>query len=608
MQLPEQSPFSPEQRQALNTSLASLTPDQATWLSGFLAGVQATAAPAATTTPATAPAKTRKVPLTILYGTESGNSEELAQRAQKLAASQGFTAKVKDMGEIKAADLAKEENLAVIVSTWGEGDPPDRATNFYKEFMDDKAPRLADTRFAVLALGDTSYEQFCKIGKDFDKRLEELGASRFHPRTDCDVDFEEPAQQWMDGALAALAKLTAAAATAKPASNGSATAAAAPPKPSAEAYGKKNPFPSPLKERVLLNGTGSIKETWHLELDLEGSGMTYDAGDALALIPSNAPDVVEGILKAGGFDAQEKITTKDGAEVTLREALAHHYDITGLSKNILKKFNDVAQSEKITKLLDPASKDELSDYLWGRQIVDILEDFPVKGLSGADFVALLRKMPPRLYSIASSLKAHPDEVHLTIASVRYHAHGKDRKGVASTYIADDLSVGGTAPVYTHANKNFKLPVNPDTPIIMVGPGTGIAPFRAFVEDRAADGAKGRNWLFFGDQHYSYDFLYQLEWQDYLKRGVLNRLDLAFSRDQPHKIYVQDRILEKGKDIYQWLDEGAYFYVCGDASRMAGDVHNALLKIAQDIGGKSEEDANAWLNGMKKEKRYQRDVY
>ncbi len=601
MQLSENAPFTSEQRKTLGQALSGLSPEQITWLSGFLAGTQNTAqaAPQAAATQGTQ----KRAPLTILYGTESGNSEELAQRAKKVAQAKGFSATVKDMGDYAPDKLEKEENLVVIVSTWGEGDPPDRAAPFYEALMGDGAPKLSKLRFAVLALGDTAYESFCKTGKDFDSRLEVLGGERFYPRTDCDVDYEEPYQKWIEGALHKLASLTQPE-DRKVSTNGAAVASPA----DAPAYGKKNPFPSALKERVLLNGTGSAKETWHLELSLEGSGMSYAPGDALALIPSNAEDVVDSILKTTGLSTDARVPGNAGSEVDLHEALTAHYDVTGLTKSVIRKYNTFAQSDKLAALQEPESKDELHAYLWGRQIVDLLEDFPVKGLSADALVGCMRKMPPRLYSIASSLKAHPDEVHLTIASVRYHSHNRDRKGVASTYIADDLDIGDTVPVYTHVNKNFKLPESNDTPMIMVGPGTGIAPFRSFIEERAAIGAKGKNWLIFGDQRFSYDFLYQTEWQDYLKDGILSNIDLAFSRDQPQKIYVQDRMLEKGKELYAWLEEGAHFYVCGDASRMAADVQNALLKIAQDHGGKSEEQADEWLKALRKDKRYQRDVY
>ncbi|MBC2595313.1 assimilatory sulfite reductase (NADPH) flavoprotein subunit [Ruficoccus amylovorans] len=609
MQLPDQAPFNAEQKASLEKALGTLSPEQNTWLSGFLAGAGAALQSASAAAPVHHhPSK--GVPLTILFGTESGNCEELAGRAKEIAENQGFMPTVRDMGSFTPESLAKETNLAVIVSTWGEGDPPDSASTFYKAVMDKSCPRLEQSRFSVLALGDTSYEHFCKIGRDFDQRLEDLGAKRYYPRTDCDVDYEEPFQKWLEGALKSLAKVARPEPARAVVVNGAASKSAPVPSPAANGlvYDKKNPFPALLKERILLNGTGSIKETWHLELSLEGSGMSYEPGDALALIPANSQDVVDAIIDSCCFDPRERVTGNAGSEVTLREALTRHYDITGLSKNVLKKYNEKAASDKITHLLDPENKDELHNYLWGRQVVDMLEDFPLKGLTGGELVSILRKMPPRLYSIASSFRAHPDEVHLTIAAVRYESHGRQRKGVASTFIADDLSAGGTVPVYTHKNKNFRLPEDSDTPIIMVGPGTGIAPFRSFIEERAVNGDKGANWLFFGDQRYNYDFLYQLEWQDYLKKGVLTKLDVAFSRDQPEKIYVQDRLLQQGKEVYRWLEEGAHFYVCGDANRMAVDVHNALLKIAQEAGGKSEEQAQTWFEDLRKQKRYQRDVY
>ncbi|WOO40015.1 assimilatory sulfite reductase (NADPH) flavoprotein subunit [Rubellicoccus peritrichatus] len=604
MNLPTTAPFDDNQRANLSTALTGLNHDQKLWLSGFLAGLQAESAEASTPATAVAAAPAGKTPLTIVYGSESGNCENLAQDSKKLAAAQGFQVTVKDMGDLTAKDLPKAENLLVLVSTWGEGDPPDRAGAFYEEVMGDGAPKLENVRFSVLALGDTSYEHFCKIGKDFDLRLENLGAQRFHPRTDCDVDYDEPYKKWIDGALHDLSTVV------KPASNGVAVGSAAVVAPAAPAiaYGKKNAFPSELKNRVLLNGRGSAKETLHFELSLEGSGLKYDAGDALALIPKNCPDDVNAVVAAGKFDPEEAVPAPDGSEGPLREVLFQYYDITGLTKPVLKKYNSLAKSSDIEKLLADDSKEKLKEYLWGRQVVDALTEFPVKGVSGRDFVSILRKMPPRLYSIASSMKAHPDEVHLTIAAVRYDSHGRSRKGVASTYIADRVALGETVPVYTHANKNFKLPASGDTPVIMVGPGTGVAPFRSFVEDRQADGAKGKNWLFFGDQHYSYDFLYQLEWQEYLKDGVLDRLDVAFSRDQKQKIYVQQRMLERSKELYGWLEEGAHFYVCGDASRMAGDVHEALISIVQKEGAKSPEDAEAYVKDLQKSKRYQRDVY
>ena len=373
-------------------------------------------------------------------------------------------------------------------------------------------------------------------------------------------------------------------------------------------YDKKNPFPSTLKRRVLLNKEGSDKETLHLELCLAGSGLEYRPGDSLAIIPANSPQAVGQVLEAGGFGAGETVELKGGETKPLGDVFATDLNITGITKNVLKKYNAFAQSEKLESLLDPDNKAALDDYLGGREVIDMIADFPVPGLAASDFCGTLRKLLPRLYSIASSSKAHPGEVHLTVAVLRYHSHGRDREGVCSSYTADRVNEGGTMPVFLHYDKNFKLPEDGDTPIMMVGPGTGIAPFRAFVEERAATGAIGKSWLFFGDQHRATDYLYGDEWDRYLAEGRLSRIDLAFSRDQAEKVYVQHRMLEHSAELYSWLSDGAVFYVCGDASRMAKDVHEALITIGEQEGGKSREEAEAWVKQLKADKQYLRDVY
>jgi len=613
MQIPDSAPFSEEQRVALNRLLPTISPSQLTWLTGFVAGIQAALqqpglAPATvlersfTPVPAALPAGTPAAPLSlaIVYGSESGNAEGLAQAARKEATKRGIKAAVVDMADRSAADLAKEKNLLIITSTWGDGDPPDNAVALHAALMGPSAPSFSGVSYAVCGLGDTSYDKFCQTGKDFDRRIEELGGQRVYDRIDCDLDYEAPFTKWLDGVLAELGKKVSGV---QISGNGGFTAAEAAFSSASDAasgattYGKKNPFPSPLKEKVLLSGRGSEKEVWHHEFSLEGSGLSYEPGDSLALIPANRPEDVEAILAAGGFS---------GADGSLADTLRDSYDCTSLTKNVAGKYNELAKSGKLTQLL--ADSDGCREYLYGRQIVDLLKDFPVKGLPAADFLGLLRKMPPRLYSIASSLRAHADEVHLTVASVRYTSHGRDRVGVASTFLADRVSVGSQVPVFVTPNKNFKLPANGDTPIIMVGPGTGIAPFRAFIEERQALGAKGRNWLFFGDQRYTLDFLYQVEWQEYLKDGLLTKLDVAFSRDQKHKIYVQHRMEERAAELWHWLEEGAYFYVCGDASRMAGDVHETLIRIAEKVGGKKRAEAESYVEGLRQSKRYLRDVY
>lgn len=593
MQLPDSAPFSQDQKTSLSALLASLDPAQAGWLSGFLAGAtQGGATAVATSAPVS-------LPVTLLYGTESGNAETLAAENMQALKSMGYEPKMVNMADADVGILKDINHLLVLVSTWGDGDPPDSVGPFYDALLSEAAPKLDHLSYSVCALGDTSYEKFCQCGKDFDKRLGDLGAARLVDRVDCDVDYDEAHATWFKAVVAELDKIRGAAAPAT-------AAVIAPPAPQVE-YGKKNPFPSPVKAKVLLNGKGSNKETWHIELGLEGSGMTYEVGDALGLVARNAPDVVGSILDATGFDPQAKVKIKED-DLTLGEALESRLDVTGLTSVVLNKYNALAESAALTKLLDPANKKELSEFLWGRQIIDILGTSPVQGMKPQDLVGILRKLPPRLYSIASSLKAHPNEVHLTIAAVRYQAHGRERKGVASTFVADMIGEGDQVPVFVSPNKHFKLPRSGDTPIIMIGPGTGVAPFRAFVEERSVNGDKGKSWLFFGDQHYTFDFMYQLEWQQHLKSGALTRLDVAFSRDQKEKVYVQHRMLDRAQDLWAWLEEGAHFYVCGDANRMAHDVHEALLEIIMSAGRLKRDAAEAYVEDLKKSKRYQRDVY
>jgi sulfite reductase (NADPH) flavoprotein alpha-component len=589
--LPEHAPFNSDQRQALNSLISSLDPLQRGWLSGFLAS----AAPVAA---ASAPALAAAGKLTVLYGTESGNSESLADRAVKEAKKRGFKALMKNMSDLAPAELAKVSNLLVIVSTWGDGDPPETATPFYKELMASETS-LNGVRFSVCALGDTSYEKFCQTGKDIDAHLEKLGAQRVTDRQDCDVDYEDAFTAWLSHSLSALAPASsAAAAVTQPATPTSTTVE----------YGKKNPFPAELLDVVLLNGEGSSKETLHLELSLAGSGLSYEPGDALAVMPVNAPDMVQAMLDAAKLTGNEEIEVKTTGRKRLADALREDFDITALSRNVLTKLADITQAPTLQSLLADDAKDQLREFVNGREIIDALLQFAPAGLAPEALTSIFRKLPPRLYSIASSPLAHPDEVHLTVAAVRYQSHGRERKGVCSTFLADLMEPGDLFPVFVQPNKNFRLPENPATPIIMVGPGTGIAPFRAFVEHRAATGATGKNWLFMGDQHYLYDFLYQLEWQEHLKSGALTRLDVAFSRDQPEKIYVQQRMAEHGADLYAWLEQGAHFYVCGDAERMAVDVHETLISIIEKHGSKSRETAESYVEDLKKSKRYQRDVY
>ena len=590
MSSPNPTPLPPEQEQLAKQLATGLNADQANWLSGFFAGIGFASGGA---TSATSSVSAAKQTLTILYGSESGNAEQLSGMIQKRAEKEGFKAKIQNMADVKAADLAKVENLLVVVSTWGEGDPPDGATAYYEEFMSDAMPSLPNLKFSVCALGDTSYEHFCKIGKDFDERLSKLGGKRIFDRTDCDVDYQEPFDAWLAGAVNAFPKASGSAAVA---STGGTPATSV-------VYDKKNPYESEVLDKFVLNGTGTSKETLHVELSLEGSGLTYEPGDSLGIYPENRASDIEAVLAATGLQANAKLGDK-----TLADALRTDFDITTLSPAIAMKYNGIVEDEKLQAAIAADKKVEFKEWIYGRQLVDLLVEYPYQKWTAESFTGILRKLNPRLYSIASSLKKHDDQVHLTIAAVRYNTHGRDRVGVCSCYVADDVQIGDKVRVFFHSNKNFRLPENDDAPVIMVGPGTGIAPFRAFIEERAGREAKGKNWLFFGDQHFSYDFLYQLEWLDYLEDGILSDLSLAFSRDQKEKIYVQHRLLEHGAEIWKWLEDGANFYVCGDASRMAKDVHQALMDIAAEHGGKSPEEAKAYVDALRKEKRYQRDVY
>ena len=595
--LPNTAPFTPDQVQWLNEFLPNLQADQLIWMEGYISGLRvgkggAIAAPA----PAAA---TKAAELTVLFGSESGNAESLADQTVKAAAQAGFKAKAVSMSDIKPAKLKGVENLLVLVSTWGEGDPPENAVDFIEAFMGDKAPKLEGTNFSVLGLGDTSYEHFCKMGIDIDARIEALGGKRVFDRKDCDVDFDDDYAAWSTGALAALSTLAAPAAAP--------TSAAAAPATATVKYSRKNPFASELTERVMLNGEGSAKETVHLEFNLEGSGLTYEAGDALAVIPHNAQDVVDAILEATKLDGSSTVTLKDG-ECTLSDALTRKLDATAISLPVLKRYNEIAHDAKLAELIDPANKAKLHDYIHGREIIDVLVDFPAKAITADQLAGTMRKLPPRLYSIASSPKAHPGEVHLTVGVVRYETNGRARNGVCSSFLSDRIEEGEKVDVFVTPNKHLKVPADPDAPLIMVGPGTGIAPFRAFIEERQATEAKGKNWLIFGDQHYLTDFLYQTEWQSYLADGVLTKLDVAFSRDQKDKVYVQDRMRENAKELYAWLQEGASFCVCGDATRMALDVDKALHDVIAQEGGLSEDAAIDYVKQLKADKRYVRDVY
>ncbi|WP_404322230.1 assimilatory sulfite reductase (NADPH) flavoprotein subunit [Cytobacillus firmus] len=595
------SPFNQEQTELLNRLLPTLTETQSLWLSGYLAAIQSStlqAAPAVEERPAPAAAPAIPKEVTILFGSQTGNAQNLAKKAGKTLEERGFQVNVSAMSDFKPNNLKKVKNLLIVVSTHGEGDPPDNALTFHEFIHGKRAPKLEDFRYSVLALGDSSYEFFCQTGKDFDKRLEELGGTRITPRIDCDLDFEEPAAEWAEAVLAGLSEGE----SRSPSPSAASVSASA---PAESVYSRSNPFRAEVLENINLNGRGSNKETRHLEISLEGSGLTYQPGDSLGVYPENDPELVDLLLAEMNWDPEEAVRVKEET-VTLKEALSSHFEITVLTKPLVEKTAKLSGNEELHQLALDSSR--LKSYIDGRDLIDLVRDFKPWSSSAQEFVSILRKIPARLYSISSSFEANPDEVHLTIGAVRYDAHGRERKGVCSILCAERLQPGDTLPVFIQHNENFKLPENPETPIIMVGPGTGIAPFRSFMQEREENGAEGKSWLFFGDQHFVTDFLYQTEWQKWLKDGVLSKLDVAFSRDDDEKVYVQHRMQENSRELFQWLEQGAAVYICGDEKNMAHDVHNTLIDIIEKEGGMSREQAAEYLADMQKNKRYQRDVY
>lgn len=601
------SPLSAQQAEQLNRLIETLTPTQVTWISGYLTGINASVSQGAMATqaqPSAAGAADAGASLTILYGSQTGNAEGIGEQLKAGAEAKGFAAKLIDMDDYKPNQLKKEQNLVVLVSTHGEGEPPDNAIGLHEYLHGKKAPKLNDLKFAVLALGDTSYEFFCQTGKDFDIQLEKLGGTRVADRVDCDVDYEDDAEAFVAKVLDTFGEeLAGAAEPAHPTVTSMPGMAAG----ATDPYSRKSPYTAEVLTNLVLNGRGSDKEVRHIELSTEDSGLMWEPGDSLGLLPENSPAVVDELIGAMNFDADESVTGVDG-EVPLREALSTQYEITTLTRPFVEKYADLAESEKLNDLLSDDKRSAFAEYLEGRFVIDLVEEFPVKGLPGNDFVRLLRKLPPRLYSIASSHAANPDEVHLTVATVRYETHGRPREGVASVQLADRIGEDGQMPIYVDRNKNFKLPQDNDAPIIMIGPGTGVAPFRAFMQEREEHDATGKNWLFFGAQHFLTDFLYQADWVKWRDKGLLSRIDVAFSRDQKEKIYVQDKLRKQGKDIYAWLQEGANLYVCGDANAMAHDVHEALIEIAAQHGGMKADAAADYVKQLQKDKRYQRDVY
>jgi sulfite reductase (NADPH) flavoprotein alpha-component len=599
------SPPAPDEQllSELNGIASRLDQQQLWWASGYLAGLAAAgAAPAGASraAPAAAAEAAAQPTWTVFYATETGNCRAIAEELAEAARAQGADVRTVDLADFRPAQLKKERRALFVVATHGLGDAPDGTEGFFEFVLGERAPRLEELRYGVLALGDSSYEDFCETGRQLDTRLEALGATRLEPRVDCDVDFEAASEAWQQRVLALIEAERAETETtaAAPAAGKRRLVPVATP-----THSRKSPFMAPVLENQIITGRGSSKTVRHVVLSLEGSGLSYQPGDALGVWPTNPPALVSQFLELLDLDPNNRVTLDDET-LTLGEALAHRLELTLLGRGFVEDYARQHRIEPLLALLDAEDRTALNDYIGERQVIDVLHDHPVT-LDAQGLVDVLKRVTPRLYSIASSLEANPDEVHVTIGVVSYDAFGRAHFGAASNYLA---APGETVPVYIAPNPRFRLPEDPDAPVIMIGAGTGVAPYRAFLEEREAAGAGGDNWLLFGDRNFATDFLYQVEWARYRKEGLLTRHHVAFSRDQATKVYVQDRIREQGEELFRWLERGAHVYVCGDANHMAPDVHDALLQVIETGLGRDREAAEEYLRALKQADRYQRDVY
>ncbi len=595
--IPESAPFTPQQR---------------AWLDGYLAGLLYDApgngASGATAT-ASASIPVQRIPLLVAFGSQTGSAGNLAKSISREADRRGFQSTLKELNTVSPADLAAQSLCVLVTSTWGDGDLPDNGVEFWNALRGDTAPRMESLRFAVLGLGDKNYADFCGAARKLDERLATLGARRLVPRGECDVDFQAAAAAWTASLWSALEAEKSGASSAPAAAPASVVPANPALEHPAPAYSRAKPFGSRLLVNRKLNREGSEKDTRHLELSLAGSGLTYEAGDALGVVPSNPPALVDAVLTRLGCSGGESIALADAGAIPLGEALSRRLLLSAIPDSFLQESAKRSSNSALMALFQPDQKPALEAWKYGRDILDVLEACPAAKFDPAEFTGFLRKLQPRLYSIASSPKAHPGEVHLTVSVVRYETHGRKRTGLCSGFLADHVALRETeVPVYVQTSHGFRLPTDGSVPVILIGPGTGIAPFRAFLEERRATGASGSNWLFFGDQRRAVDFLYEEELVPMHQDGFLTRLDLAFSRDQAAKIYVQDRMREHGAELWKWLERGAHLYVCGDAKRMAKDVDAALRQVIEQAGGRTTDQAAEYVAALKTAKRYQRDVY
>ena len=578
------TPLGANKTGALHALVEGLSREQVAWVSGYLAGLGA--APAAAPTPE----------VTVLYGSQSGNAERVARDLHARLTGRGLAARIDSLGAYPATRLKRERVVILVTSTHGEGEPPDAAQAFHAFVMGERAPRLAELRYAVLALGDRGYERFCQTGRDLDARLAALGATRLYGLGECDLDYQETAGEWMREVLQALAEGVA------PVPAPSLRLV-----PATPVYDRAHPCPAALVENTRITARGSSKDVRHVVL-APASPLAFAPGDALGVVPRNDPELVACVLAAAGLAGCERILDARAKDSELAPALADCYEIRALSRPFLERWSVLADAPPLKALLAGGEEDALKSYGADRDMIDVMREFPVRGLSADDLVSALRPLAPRLYSIASSGRVDPDHIHLTVGVVRYECRGRGHRGVASTWLTERVAMGAEVPVYVHANEHFRLPADLATPILMVGAGTGVAPFRAFLEERALLGATGAHWLITGGRQFHSDFLYQREWLDYRRKGVLQRLDAAFARDAPRKEYVQHRLQAASREVYAWLAEGGHLYVCGDARGMAQGVHSALLEIVERERRCTRQMAADHLRALMAEGRYQRDIY
>ncbi|AHB69196.1 sulfite reductase subunit alpha [Cronobacter malonaticus] len=589
-------PLSPEQLARLQTATHDFTPTQLAWLSGYFWGMVNQQPGAAVVQTPAAPASV----ITLISASQTGNARRVAEALRDDLLAAQLNVNLVNAGDYKFKQIAQEKLLVVVASTQGEGDPPEEAVALHKFLLSKKAPKLDGTAFAVFGLGDTSYERFCQAGKDFDTRLAELGAERLLDRVDADVEYQAAAQAWRQRVVDVLKARVPKEAP----SQAAFTASGAVNLVDSTPYTKESPLTATLSVNQKITGRHSEKDVRHIEIDLGDAGLRYQPGDALGVWYQNDPALVQELLELLWLKGDEPVTVGEKT-LPLSEALQWHFELTVNTAAIVENYATLTRSEALLPLVGDKAK--LQDYAARTPIVDMVRFAPAQ-LEAEQLTGLLRPLTPRLYSIASSQAEVENEVHITVGVVRFDIEGRPRAGGASSYLADRLEEDGEVRVFIEHNDNFRLPATPETPVIMIGPGTGIAPFRAFMQQREADGATGKNWLFFGNPHFTEDFLYQVEWQRYVKEGLLTRIDLAWSRDQDHKIYVQDKIREQGAELWRWIQEGAHLYVCGDANRMAKDVEQALLEVIAAYGGMDAEAADEYLSELRVERRYQRDVY